>query len=400
MELCTKNKIFDIRDAPRQSIHSVLAYFYTFLSIKNLYFSSIAITFISCDSNDKTSLDILGRNENSLSYNVAVSEKFFFENDTIRQDFKVHIRKNENDSLYGYDFKISNPDSNLLYYNIENNLFAIDRHNKTYNKIDVYQSRLKEMIIPYLNLSEEDLYDSENTSIIKSKKGIKIIKNYNSDNEIKNVQAIFHLSSSPKNKIEYILTADFQNKRQYFRYQFSEIENRVSTIDIYDQFAKIEEEYTLNAVIIGESNTNKQDYKKIPNFTGVLLNQYGGGSIDFKSFDSKVIIVEYWYMACYPCIKMIPFLNEIYKKYSDYDIEIIGVNIIDNNPQKINPLKNFIEYHEMKNPVFLTDENQLNISSYPTIIILNQYRDIIYISSGYSKEKELEIIKVIEKEFM
>lgn len=39
----------------------------------------------------------------------------------------------------------------------------------------------------------------------------------------------------------------------------------------------------------------------------------------------KPLIVEFWATWCPPCRKSIPHLNEVYKKYKDRGLEIIGV---------------------------------------------------------------------------
>jgi thiol-disulfide isomerase/thioredoxin len=49
----------------------------------------------------------------------------------------------------------------------------------------------------------------------------------------------------------------------------------------------------------------------------------------------KPYVVEFWATWCGPCIQSIPHLNELSKKYKEQGLTVIGVDILENDPPKV-----------------------------------------------------------------
>ena len=64
--------------------------------------------------------------------------------------------------------------------------------------------------------------------------------------------------------------------------------------------------------------------KNIPQFKATTLS---GTNFDLTQLRGKVVIVNFWAKWCMECRKEMPVLNEIYKKYHAFGLEIIGVSI-------------------------------------------------------------------------
>lgn len=55
-----------------------------------------------------------------------------------------------------------------------------------------------------------------------------------------------------------------------------------------------------------------------------------------KSFESgKVYIFECWATWCGPCVKAIPHMNELYKKYHEKGLEVYGMNVWEDGKEKV-----------------------------------------------------------------
>jgi thiol-disulfide isomerase/thioredoxin len=52
-----------------------------------------------------------------------------------------------------------------------------------------------------------------------------------------------------------------------------------------------------------------------------------GRKIDLKNMRGKVVLVDFWATWCAPCVKEVPHLKELYKKYHDQGFEIIGITL-------------------------------------------------------------------------
>lgn len=49
--------------------------------------------------------------------------------------------------------------------------------------------------------------------------------------------------------------------------------------------------------------------------------------LDLARFRGKVVLVDFWASWCAPCRQSFPWLNEIYAKYRDRGLVVIGVNV-------------------------------------------------------------------------
>jgi thiol-disulfide isomerase/thioredoxin len=53
----------------------------------------------------------------------------------------------------------------------------------------------------------------------------------------------------------------------------------------------------------------------------------GTDKIDFKDFDGKVVLLDFWASWCGPCRQSFPWMNEIQEKYDDQGLVVIAVNL-------------------------------------------------------------------------
>ena len=90
----------------------------------------------------------------------------------------------------------------------------------------------------------------------------------------------------------------------------------------------------------GSSNTAK-------NFT--LVNMSGGDPISLESFSGKPVILNFWASWCAPCRKEMPFLENIWNKYKNDGLVLIGINVMDDMHEAEKTLKEFnISYLNLK----------------------------------------------------
>ena len=61
-------------------------------------------------------------------------------------------------------------------------------------------------------------------------------------------------------------------------------------------------------------------------FDGVTETDESVSSDDYRG---NVLVVNFWYAACGPCIVEAPLLEEVWQRYQDQGVEFLGVNIYD-----------------------------------------------------------------------
>ena len=79
-----------------------------------------------------------------------------------------------------------------------------------------------------------------------------------------------------------------------------------------------------------------EEGEQAPDFT---LTDIHTGAADFTLSDlrGKVIYLDFWASWCAPCLLSLPMYNELYSRYQDQGLEVIGVNVDD-------PLENGLDF--------------------------------------------------------
>ncbi len=63
------------------------------------------------------------------------------------------------------------------------------------------------------------------------------------------------------------------------------------------------------------------------------LVSFDGMPLDWKSYEGKTLLIDFWATWCLPCLKEIPSIQAAYSKYSDRGFDVIGINMDENVAQ-------------------------------------------------------------------
>ena len=123
-----------------------------------------------------------------------------------------------------------------------------------------------------------------------------------------------------------------------------------------------------------------------------------------RSFDElkgeKLTLIDFWATWCKPCIKAIPELNKLYRNYSSKGVNLIGINC--DGPRSIAKVAPMTKTLQIEYPVLLDMNtqlmNELNLSAYPTLLIVNSTGKVVWVHEGYVPGDEAVIEKEIERQ--
>ena len=84
---------------------------------------------------------------------------------------------------------------------------------------------------------------------------------------------------------------------------------------------KSKEEKTQEQIPIQEKFNSENP---APNFT---MQSAEGNAISLSQFKGKVVMIDFWATWCPPCVKSIPEVKNLWKKYKDKGLVILGVSL-------------------------------------------------------------------------
>lgn len=114
-------------------------------------------------------------------------------------------------------------------------------------------------------------------------------------------------------------------------------------------------------------------------------------------FSGKLVLLDMFYESCYPCIRSLPFVRDLYEN-RDSSFIVIGV---DSNPNDSLNMKKFLARYEISYPVIIGQtamaiENSLKISLWPTLVLVDQNGTVL---ERYEGESE-KFLKKIKKKYL
>lgn len=145
-----------------------------------------------------------------------------------------------------------------------------------------------------------------------------------------------------------------------------------------DNQAQTEESKTNNSKQIQpiQNHPSRDDNAaKAPDFA---LKNIDGEIVRLSSFEDKVIILNFWATWCGPCRMEIPGFVDLYEKYNEEGLEIIGVSVDQNGWTAVKP---FMKNYKINYPILMYNYQVVKdyggIRGIPTTFIINRKGEIV-----------------------
>jgi len=125
-----------------------------------------------------------------------------------------------------------------------------------------------------------------------------------------------------------------------------------------------------------------------PEFTLIALD---GTEVTLRDFEGKVLFLNFWATWCSPCRQEIPGFLEIYDKYKDEGMEILGVSL---DPQGPDVIKPFAEKMKITYPLAMASNEIMQAYQpgqyIPATIIIDREGNIHNKHVGYMDKTQVE----------
>ena len=156
--------------------------------------------------------------------------------------------------------------------------------------------------------------------------------------------------------------------------------------------------FILTLILMTAVNLSAEE--KMPDFS---IQDIEGNVVKLSDFLGKgPVIIDFWATWCKPCLKELPQLEMLSKKYEDLTVLAISTD----KPRKLSAVKKLIKSQKYTFTVLLDpngeDVKLLNIKDIPRTFMVDKDGTIIYDHSGYVKGdvKHLEEILIKQMEEM
>lgn len=372
--------------------------------------------FVSKQSDPRDILSKAGealKKHKSISYDASYRMKFFNDDDTLSASARCEIIREPHDTLIGgYVWVYFQKDSIEKMYDLKN-IFEISHTKKS---IEIFDALKDGVTFLTGNYSDAVIFDEffKSSRLINAlnKKNIisflgeekildymcwRIQVKYPDREEYSEIERNFYIEKKGFVPIRTTYKVKFQENYQYNELTLSKITfDKVSKKRFSVQI--LPKKYiVMNYVPQSEDNEKPlANGTKAPLFTGNIFGSEQQSKL--SEYEGKFILLDFWKMACYPCIKSIPHLEELHNKYREKGLIVIGVNSVDIDEKSKRRLPQFLKINKVTYPIWLTEkktESLYNISGYPTLYLIDKKGEIIFSQLGFIEGVDDSLTKVI-----
>ncbi len=112
-----------------------------------------------------------------------------------------------------------------------------------------------------------------------------------------------------------------------------------------------------------------------------IVTDLKGKNIKLSELRGKVVVLNFWFIKCKPCITEMPHLNELKELYNSKDVEFIAITF-----DKKEMIEQFLDDHSFNYSIVANANDAINIygvNSFPTNMVINQKGEIVLKEIGY-----------------
>lgn len=361
-------------------------------------------------------------------YETSVRWKSAMKEDTSIYKAQVYFFKEEDDNTakfvakWGKDDLLMQIYDGVQLYSVNPKKQFITSYYKGEDGKQVFKGNFGGMAVflPYLLTKPAifpiEKYDSSSLKVLKENKE-KILLVTLKDTLINNSKITSKDPDVIFRKIEYEITyPDYQIRRHTDLVSFTSnpqyTDTRLSNIKALPDSVTFEKMFNLDSLlkvgyklrdgdaiqkeVITQQPTLIKEGDVLPDFAMVNLE---GDTVRASDLRNGLILLDFWYKSCFPCLKAMPAIERLYQKQHSLHLTVLGINPSDKDPLK---LRQFMEDREFNYPSLL-DVNKIfikktGINAFPTMLLVDaETKKVLLVQQGYAEELEADLIQLIEK---
>ena len=120
-----------------------------------------------------------------------------------------------------------------------------------------------------------------------------------------------------------------------------------------------------------------------------------GNPIRLSDYRGQVVIMEFWATWCGPCRYSMPSLEHIYRKFQGRGVAVLLIN----QGESLEQIRTWLP-QRITAPILLDRDQALGrryaIPGLPTLVVVGQQGEILYVRSGYRGGLERDLTWILE----
>ena len=136
-----------------------------------------------------------------------------------------------------------------------------------------------------------------------------------------------------------------------------------------------------NEVPVLIEKNSESDYETGEKALDFIVKDLEGNTIKLSELRGKVVVLNFWFTRCGPCIQELPNLNNLTKEFEGKNVEFLAITF-----NKKDLVEQFLEENSFDYKIAANANDVITmygIESYPTSIVINKKGEIVLKESGY-----------------
>lgn len=179
-----------------------------------------------------------------------------------------------------------------------------------------------------------------------------------------------------------ILISNFQENQQIIELTYKNPKSYSSPVN--PEFVHAFRNQFSETIFLVPQEVSEETIAKYPFNLLYGINLTDSSLINLVQLQDTVVVLDFWYSSCYPCIQSIPIVDRLAKEYEG-KVRFFGVNPVDKISTDKARLQRFLRNNVMSYPTIMVEtelRKDMPKISYPTIVILDKFGKIACIESG------------------
>lgn len=126
-----------------------------------------------------------------------------------------------------------------------------------------------------------------------------------------------------------------------------------------------------------------------------LANDIDGNSFKLSEYRGKVVVLNFWFIKCAPCVMEMPDLNEVVSMYDPEDVVFIGITF--DSQELVEQFLQSTTFNYTITPNANDAVSIYGVQSFPTNMIINQQGQIVLKEIGYRTNMKDVLVSAINK---